>query len=46
MWYVYIDTVSIKYGEVIYPHWKPFSNRISAMLFAKINGYKLIAKGK
>lgn len=27
-------------------YWKSFDSRISALLFAKVNGYKLIAKGK
>ncbi len=26
--------------------WKPFNNGIAALLFAKINGYNLIAIGK
>ena len=46
MYYVYIDRVSVKYGRVAWPYWKGFDNLISALLFKKINGYKLIAKGK
>ncbi len=46
MYWVYVSRVSIKYGEVTYPHWKHFDNKITALLFAKINDYKLIAKGK
>ena len=41
MYYVYI-TESYK-G---YNYWRAFDHRITALLFAKINGYKLIAKGK
>ena len=28
------------------PYWRAFDHIISALLFAKINGYKLIAIGK
>lgn len=39
MYYVYVS-------RVIRPYWKGFDNRISALLFKKINGYTIIAKGK
>ena len=39
MYYVYVS-------RSIRPYWKGFDNRISALLFKKINGYSLIAKGK
>ena len=46
MYYVYVDRVSVKYGQVTLPYWKGFDNLISALLFKKINGYSLIVKRK
>lgn len=47
MYWVYVNRMEKTYVYLPkMPYWKPFNNRISAMLYAKINGYKLIAKGK
>lgn len=45
MYWVYVDRV-IKTRKVQPKHWKAFDGYINALLFAKINGFKLIAKGK
>jgi hypothetical protein len=45
MYYVYIDRISMV-RKPVGKYWKAFVNYTDALLFAKINGYKLIAKGK
>lgn len=46
-YYVYIDRMTfICLPAIKGRYWKSFDSKLSALVFAKVNGYKLIAKGK
>lgn len=45
--YVFIDRTTFPFpGHFGAKYWKEFSSELGARLYAKINGYKLIARGK